>query len=225
MNRLATAAFLLAFMLASRTAAQHYQSDFPPGEFTGRWKNLFGRIGPDAVAVVQGMPLTDGYMFPRQYNSFYYLSGIETPGAYLVLDGLYPQGHALSAETKRSTRASRRQGARGRRHRSRETAHGRGRCQGGRRHDRSRLADRSHHISRADADRHLRRVRPGRGNQPEPGRAGRCREVARARSLGWHIVSTATLRRAAADSPTARGDSRPHAHSRRHARGQERRAR
>ena len=33
------------------------------------------------------MPLTDGYTFPRQYNTFYYLSGIETPGAYLLFDG------------------------------------------------------------------------------------------------------------------------------------------
>ena len=24
---------------------------------------------------------------PRQHNTFYYLCGIETPGAYLVLDG------------------------------------------------------------------------------------------------------------------------------------------
>jgi Xaa-Pro aminopeptidase len=87
MNRVAAAAFLLAFMLVGLPAAQHYQSDFPPEEFTGRWKNLFDRIGRDAVAVVQGMPLTDGYIFPRQYNSFYYLSGVETPGAYLLLDG------------------------------------------------------------------------------------------------------------------------------------------
>jgi Xaa-Pro aminopeptidase len=33
------------------------------------------------------MPKIDGFIFPRQYNSFYYLSGIETPGSYLLLDG------------------------------------------------------------------------------------------------------------------------------------------
>jgi Xaa-Pro aminopeptidase len=71
---------------ASPARAQHYQADFPAEEFKARWAKLFDRIG-EAVAVVQGMPLTDGYTFPRQYNTFYYLSGIETPGAYLKFDG------------------------------------------------------------------------------------------------------------------------------------------
>ena len=48
---------------------------------------VFDRIGTDAVAVVQGVPLTNGYQLPRQSNTFYYLSGIETPHAYLMLDG------------------------------------------------------------------------------------------------------------------------------------------
>ena len=30
---------------------------------------------------------TEGFTLPRQHNTFYYLSGIETPGAYLLLDG------------------------------------------------------------------------------------------------------------------------------------------
>jgi len=87
MNRLATTALLLVSALASGPAAQHYQSDFPPEEFKARWDSLFERLGPNAIAVVQGMPPTDGYIFPRQFNTFYYLSGIETPGAYLRLDG------------------------------------------------------------------------------------------------------------------------------------------
>ena len=87
MSRAIARAFLLTAMLASPAAAQHYQTDFPPEEFKARWQLLFDRIGSNAVAVVQGMPLTDGYIFPRQYNTFYYLSGIETPGAYLLFDG------------------------------------------------------------------------------------------------------------------------------------------
>ena len=39
------------------------------------------------MAVVQGVSQTEGYTLPRQHNSFFYLSGIETPGAYLQLDG------------------------------------------------------------------------------------------------------------------------------------------
>ncbi len=64
-----------------------YQTDFPPDEFRARWNRIFDRIGGDAVAVVQGAPLATGYNLPRQSNTFYYLSGIETPHAYLRLDG------------------------------------------------------------------------------------------------------------------------------------------
>ena len=86
-------------------AAQHYQSDFPPEEFRARWKLIFDRIGDQAVAAVQGVPMTNGYQLPRQHNSFYYLSGIETPGSYIVLDGrtrrvtlyLPPRNAALEA--------------------------------------------------------------------------------------------------------------------------------
>ncbi|MGH7465412.1 MAG: aminopeptidase P N-terminal domain-containing protein, partial [Longimicrobiales bacterium] len=68
-------------------AAQHYQTDFPAEEFQARWARLFDAMGSDAVAVVQGMARTDGYIYPRQHNTLYYLSGIEVPGAYLLLDG------------------------------------------------------------------------------------------------------------------------------------------
>ncbi len=86
-SKLGTVSFLLSLALASPAPAQHYQSDFPPEEFKVRWQLLFDRMGTNAVAVVQGMSVTDGYIFPRQYNTFYYLSGVETPGAYLLLDG------------------------------------------------------------------------------------------------------------------------------------------
>ena len=41
----------------------------------------------DRADVLQGVSLTNGYIMPRQHNTFYYLCGIETPGAYLLLDG------------------------------------------------------------------------------------------------------------------------------------------
>jgi Xaa-Pro aminopeptidase len=69
------------------SSAQHYQADFPPEEFKARWAKVYDAIGAEAVAVVQGAPLTNGFQLPRQSNTFYYLSGIETPGSYLVLDG------------------------------------------------------------------------------------------------------------------------------------------
>lgn len=64
-----------------------YQNDFPPEEFRTRWNQIFDRIGNRAVAILQGAPMPRGFVLPRQYNEFYYLCGIETPHAYLILDG------------------------------------------------------------------------------------------------------------------------------------------
>jgi Xaa-Pro aminopeptidase len=74
-------------LLSAEPRAQYYQTDFPAEEFRSRHMKVFEQIGPAAVAVVQGMPQTEGFTLPRQHNTFYYLSGIETPGAYLLLDG------------------------------------------------------------------------------------------------------------------------------------------
>jgi Xaa-Pro aminopeptidase len=79
-------AVALLFVPAA-AAAQYYQTDFPADEFKARHAQVFTRIGENAVAVVQGVHQTEGFTLPRQHNTFYYLSGIETPGAYLLLDG------------------------------------------------------------------------------------------------------------------------------------------
>lgn len=87
MTRLAL--FVLSLLLPATLLAQtpHHQSHFPAEEFKARWATVYDRIGDRAVAVVQGASLARGFAFPRQSNEFYYLSGIETPGAYLLLDG------------------------------------------------------------------------------------------------------------------------------------------
>jgi Xaa-Pro aminopeptidase len=77
----------LLLALSSELSAQYYQTDFPADEFRARHAAVFERIGSNAVAVVQGVHQTEGFTLPRQHNTFYYLSGIETPGAYLLLDG------------------------------------------------------------------------------------------------------------------------------------------
>jgi aminopeptidase P-like protein len=80
--------FAAGVLFAGATArAQYYQTDFPADEFRSRHARLFDAIGTAAVAVIQGMPQTEGFTLPRQHNTFYYLSGIETPGAYLLLVG------------------------------------------------------------------------------------------------------------------------------------------
>ena len=64
-----------------------YQADFPPEEFRARWTAIFDKMGERSIAIIQGAPKPSGFVFPRQSNEFYYLCGIETPHAYLILDG------------------------------------------------------------------------------------------------------------------------------------------
>src|SRR5262245_25636492 len=77
----------ILLLTAAHAGAQYYQTDFPADEFRARQAKVFDQIGANAVAVVQGVAQTEGFTLPRQHNTFYYLSGIETPGAYLLLDG------------------------------------------------------------------------------------------------------------------------------------------
>jgi Xaa-Pro aminopeptidase len=64
-----------------------FTTDFPPEEFAARRARVYEAIGPQAFAVVQGAPNPPSYTRFRQTNEFYYLCGIETPHAYLLLDG------------------------------------------------------------------------------------------------------------------------------------------
>jgi Xaa-Pro aminopeptidase len=64
-----------------------FQDDFPVDEFVARRTKVFDAIGPAAVALLQGAPGVDGFKVFRQSNEFYYLTGLESPHAYLVLDG------------------------------------------------------------------------------------------------------------------------------------------
>src|SRR5262249_55990503 len=55
--------------------APWYQADFPPEEFRARWEKIFAKIGDKSVALVAGAPSVGGFVFPRQFNEFYYLCG------------------------------------------------------------------------------------------------------------------------------------------------------
>jgi Xaa-Pro aminopeptidase len=87
MKLIATSLAAAVLLAPAAAFAQYYQTDFPAEEFKARHAAVFEKIGADAVAVVQGVHQTEGFTLPRQHNTFYYLSGIETPGAYLLLDG------------------------------------------------------------------------------------------------------------------------------------------
>lgn len=80
----------LAFCLCGPVAAQEiplFTKDFPPEEFALRRAKVMDAIGQDAAALVQGAPSPPGYTRFRQSNELYYLSGIESPHAYLLIDG------------------------------------------------------------------------------------------------------------------------------------------
>ena len=84
-------AAIVALALSAAALAQDvplFTSDFPPEEFAERRSKVYAAIGDGAVAVLQGAPSPEGYTRFRQTNELYYLSGIEVPHAYLVLDGL-----------------------------------------------------------------------------------------------------------------------------------------
>jgi len=63
------------------------QTDFPAEEFQARRARVLSHIGKDAVLLMQGVGTTPGFSMPRQKNEFYYLCGVETPHAYLLVDG------------------------------------------------------------------------------------------------------------------------------------------
>lgn len=64
-----------------------FTTDFPPEEFAARRAEVYKAIGENGLALLQGAPSPAGYTRFRQSNEFYYLSGIEVPHAYLLLDG------------------------------------------------------------------------------------------------------------------------------------------
>lgn len=64
----------------------YHQRDFAAEEFTSRRAQVFDGIGK-GIAIVQGGADTGDLSTFRQTNEFYYLTGVEVPHSYLLLDG------------------------------------------------------------------------------------------------------------------------------------------
>ncbi len=64
-----------------------FTTDFSADEFAARRNAVYDAIGQNAIAIIQGASSPTGYTRFRQSNEFYYLCGIESPHAYLLLDG------------------------------------------------------------------------------------------------------------------------------------------
>jgi Xaa-Pro aminopeptidase len=82
------ACLLLIAPTASYAQASHgYQTDFSRDELTARRTQVLDAIGPQGIAIIQGAAGVPGFSVFRQSNDFYYLSGVESAQAYLLLHG------------------------------------------------------------------------------------------------------------------------------------------
>ncbi|HYW30575.1 MAG TPA: Xaa-Pro peptidase family protein [Gemmatimonas sp.] len=64
-----------------------YQTDFTPAEFAARRAKVYDAIGSQGLAIVLGASGVPGFSVFRQANDFYYLCGVESAHAYLLLNG------------------------------------------------------------------------------------------------------------------------------------------
>ncbi len=86
-RRLAACLLLLGPSLANAQASHGYQSDFSKEEFATRRARVYDAVGTAGIAVVLGSSGVPGFSLIRQSNDFYYLSGVESAHAYLLLNG------------------------------------------------------------------------------------------------------------------------------------------
>jgi len=83
----AASLLLLASAVAHAQGSHNYQTDFAKEEFNTRRARIYDAIGRQGIALVQGASGVPGFSVFRQSNEFYYLSGVESPHAYLLLNG------------------------------------------------------------------------------------------------------------------------------------------
>jgi Xaa-Pro aminopeptidase len=86
-NVFSALACLLISMAASATQDFDFQTDFTAADFQQRRSAVYAAIGEN-IALIQGAEDVTGFTIFRQSNTFYYLSGLETPSAYMLLDGI-----------------------------------------------------------------------------------------------------------------------------------------
>lgn len=79
--------FLIGAATAGAQESHGYQTDFSREELAARRARILDAIGPQGIALVQGAAGDPGFSVFRQSNDFYYLSGVESAHAYLLLNG------------------------------------------------------------------------------------------------------------------------------------------
>jgi Xaa-Pro aminopeptidase len=68
-------------------AGHSFTTNFTPEEFAARRSKVYEAIGPEAIALIQGLPAVHSSAIFRQSNEFFYLSGVVAPQALLLMDG------------------------------------------------------------------------------------------------------------------------------------------
>jgi Xaa-Pro aminopeptidase len=71
----------------SAQAGRAFTTNFTIQEFAARRAKVYEAIGPDALALLQGLPSVHSSAVFRQSNEFFYLSGVVAPQALLLMDG------------------------------------------------------------------------------------------------------------------------------------------
>jgi len=81
MTRLVLRTSIVALLLMPAAGGRPADQSF----FAARRESLMKKI-EGGIAVLQGAPETRAYVAFRQSNDFYYLTGVEVPGAYVLID-------------------------------------------------------------------------------------------------------------------------------------------
>ncbi len=77
---------LLALVALAAGTSAHAQSDTTPASaYAARRARLITRIGPNSAVIVPGAHLVGNHDLPRQNSNFWYLTGVESPYATLVI--------------------------------------------------------------------------------------------------------------------------------------------
>jgi Xaa-Pro aminopeptidase len=71
----------------SSQAGRAFTTNFTIQEFAARRAKIYEAIGPQAIAVMQGLPSVHSSAIFRQSNEFFYVSGVVAPQALLLMDG------------------------------------------------------------------------------------------------------------------------------------------
>jgi Xaa-Pro aminopeptidase len=72
--------------MSTTHADPFFQTDFEAAEFVARRARVMDAMGNSGVALIAGATATAGFDPFRQTNDFYYLCGVETHHAYLLID-------------------------------------------------------------------------------------------------------------------------------------------